>query len=301
MAVSSSSVVSRSVKLMGLGLATILSLAACQKSETGSNQTASRPNQNQTTLRIATEGAYKPFNYTKADGSLAGFDVDIANALCADMKVNCQVVAQDWDGIIPALNAKKYDMIISAMSVTPERQLQVDFTEPYFVNSLIFLAKKDSNFNPDMTGQIEQHTIAAQRSTISSQWLEKTHPNAQSKLYDTLDNAFMDLSAGRVDAMVSDKAPALAWLNSDIGKSFVQKGSEIDIHDKLAIAVRRGDPLRERVNTALSHIRSNGTYDKIMTQHFGKATTSNATVVDSTPNSTATAQQTVGAASVAKP
>lgn len=245
-------------------------LTGCQKpAENSATQASGNSESASQTLRIATEGAYKPFNYTNPDGTAGGFDVDIANALCADMKVKCEIMKQDWDGIIPALNSKKYDVIVSAMSVTPERQGQVDFTEPYFTNSLVFLAKKDSTFNPDEAGQIEKTSIAAQRSTISSQWLEQTYPKAQAKLYDTLDNAFIDLSAGRTGAMVSDKAPAYAWLKSDAGKGFEVKGKEIDINDKLAIAVRKGDPLLAKVNTALANIKANGTYEKIVQQHFG--------------------------------
>lgn len=264
-------------------------LTGCQKSaDDSANNNKGETSTN--VLRIATEGAYKPFNFTNADGSLGGFDVDIANALCEDMKVKCQISAQDWDGIIPALNAKKYDVIVSAMSVTPERQAQVDFTEPYFTNSLVFLAKKDKAFNPDEVAQINQNSIAAQRSTISSQWLEKTHPQAKAKLYDTLDNAFLDLSAGRADAMVSDKAPAYAWLKSNAGQGFEVKGSEIDINDKLAIAVRKNDPLLTKVNTALSNIRANGTYDKIVQQHFGNVATSTANDVKSTTTTTESAK-----------
>lgn len=264
-------------------------LTGCQKSaDDSANNNKGETSTN--VLRIATEGAYKPFNFTNADGSLGGFDVDIANALCEDMKVKCQISAQDWDGIIPALNAKKYDVIVSAMSVTPERQAQVDFTEPYFTNSLVFLAKKDKAFNPDEVAQINQNSIAAQRSTISSQWLEKTHPQAKAKLYDTLDNAFLDLSAGRADAMVSDKAPAYAWLKSNAGQGFEVKGSEIDINDKLAIAVRKNDPLLTKVNIALSNIRANGTYDKIVQQHFGNVATSTANDVKSTTTTTESAK-----------
>lgn len=264
-------------------------LTGCQKSaDDSANNNKGETSTN--VLRIATEGAYKPFNFTNADGSLGGFDVDIANALCEDMKVKCQISAQDWDGIIPALNAKKYDVIVSAMSVTPERQAQVDFTEPYFTNSLVFLAKKDKAFNPDEVAQINQNSIAAQRSTISSQWLEKTHPQAKAKLYDTLDNAFLDLSAGRADAMVSDKAPAYAWLKSNAGQGFEVKGSEIDINDKLAIAVRKNDQLLTKVNIALSNIRANGTYDKIVQQHFGNVATSTANDVKSTTTTTESAK-----------
>ena len=112
-------------------------------------------------LRIGTEGAYAPFNYTNADGTLGGFDVEIANALCADMQVTCEIIAQDWDGIIPGLKAGKYDAIVAAMSVTPERSQQVSFTDPYFSNALVFLAKKDSSFDPSNNSDIDSHSIAA--------------------------------------------------------------------------------------------------------------------------------------------
>lgn len=218
-------------------------------------------------LRIATEGAYAPFNYTNADGSLAGFDVDIANALCADMQVTCEIVAQDWDGIIPGLKAGKYDAIVAAMSVTPERSEQVDFTEPYFSNSLVFLAKTDSDFDPSKAEDINSHTIAAQRSTISSQWLETAYPQVDIKLYDTLNNAFLDLASGRVDAMISDKLPAVAWLSSDAASGYVIKGDAIDIDDHIAIAVRKDDALKDKFNTALEHIKADGSYDKIASKY----------------------------------
>lgn len=224
-------------------------------------------------LRIATEGAYAPFNFTKADGSLGGFDIDIANALCDEMQVTCQIDAQDWDGIIPALKTKKYDAIVSAMSITPDRQQQVDFSEPYFSNSLVFLAKKDSSFNPDNANDIANTDIAAQRSTISSQWLETTYPNASSRLYNTLNDAFIDLGNERVGAMVSDKLPALDWLASPNAKNFEIKGDEIDINDQMAIAVRQGDELKDKFNDALAAIRANGKYDDIVAKNFPQLTT----------------------------
>jgi hypothetical protein len=83
------------------------------------------------TVKIATEGAYEPWNFTGAGGKLEGFEIDLANDLCARMKVKCEIVAQDWDGIIPALTAKKYDAIMAGMSITDERKKTIDFAGPY--------------------------------------------------------------------------------------------------------------------------------------------------------------------------
>ena len=255
-----------------VALAALLTLAGCSNGQNDANDNNS-PDAAETAatgevLRIGTEGAYAPFNYTNADGTLGGFDVDIANAICADMKVTCEITAQDWDGIIPGLKAGKYDAIVAAMSVTPEREQQVSFTEPYFSNTLVFLAKKDSSFDPNNSDDINAHSIAAQRSTISSQWLEKVYPNADMKLYDTLSNAFLDLGSNRVDAMVSDKLPALEWLGSTSGSQYALKGQEIDINDNFAIAVRPGDALQAKINKSLVNIKADGTYDKINQKYF---------------------------------
>ena len=262
-----------------LAVAALLALAGCSNSQNEVNDTVSSDtNENAkkevattegSVLRIGTEGAYAPFNYTNADGTLGGFDIEIANAICADMQVTCEIMAQDWDGIIPGLKAGKYDAIVAAMSVTPERAKQVAFTDAYFSNALVFLAKKDSTFDPSNISDINAHSIAAQRSTISSQWLEKAYPEADMKLYDTLSNAFLDLGAGRVDAMISDKLPAIEWLGSPSGSDYVLKGDEIDINDNFAIAVRPNDePLQAKINQSLANIKSDGTYDKINQKYF---------------------------------
>ena len=268
-----------------LGMVSVFMLAGCSNSQDSADDSNSEATEataadTKEVLRIGTEGAYAPFNYTNADGTLGGFDVDIANAICDDMKVTCEIVAQDWDGIIPGLKAGKYDAIVAAMSVTPEREQQVSFTDPYFSNALVFLAKKDSSFNPSNSDDINAHSIAAQRSTISSQWLEDTYPKANMKLYDTLSNAFLDLGSGRVDAMISDKLPAIEWLSSPSGSNYVLKGEEIDINDNFAIAVRPGDPLQAKFNESLSNLKANGTYDKINQKYFtvSAASTSAATV-----------------------
>lgn len=217
-------------------------------------------------IRIATEGAYPPFNEKDAAGNLVGFDVDIAKALCAEMKADCSIVAQDWDGIIPGLVANKYDAIVASMSITPERAKSVDFTDRYYSNYLRVMAKKGSDISS--TDDLAGKSVGAERSTIASQWAED-HLGRTSdiKLYDTQTAAYSDLEAGRIDAMVSDIYPAYDWLKDHKDYEFV--GKKIDINDKIAIAVRKGDDkLRKAFNDAIKTIRDNGTYAKINAKYF---------------------------------
>lgn len=260
----------------------MLALVGCSNNQDSANVETAQTSESETAngldgdiLRIGTEGAYAPFNYTNADGTLGGFDVELAEAICADMQVTCEITAQDWDGIIPGLKAGKYDAIVAAMSVTPERAQQVSFTDPYFSNNLVFLAKQDSDFDPNSNDDINTYSIAAQRSTISSQWLEDLYPQANMKLYDTLSNAFLDLGSNRVEVMISDKLPALEWLNSPTGSGYALKGDEIDINDNFAIAVRPGDELQTQINQSLATLKANGTYDKLNQKYFSVSANNN--------------------------
>ena len=101
-------------------------------------------------IRLASEGAFPPFNIIAADGSLQGFDIDIGNALCEEMKAKCTWVKQDWDGMIPALVSRKFDAILASMSITEERKAKVDFTQKYYASPLALIAKKGSPLQPDL-------------------------------------------------------------------------------------------------------------------------------------------------------
>lgn len=216
-------------------------------------------------LRIATEGAYPPFNTVTADGELSGFDVDIAKALCEEMDRECEIVAQDWDGIIPGLVNDKYDAIVASMSITEERKQTVDFTDPYYSNYLVILAEKDSGLTPE---NLEGKSVGAQRATVAGQWAEDNlGRRATIKLYDTQTAAYSDLEAGRLDAIVSDAWPALDWVESK--PDFEISGERIDIDDKIGIAVRKGEEeLKEAFNEAIAAIRENGTYAEINARYF---------------------------------
>nr|WP_290698180.1 ABC transporter substrate-binding protein [Amphritea sp.] len=219
-------------------------------------------------IRIATEGAYAPFNMVDSSGELIGFDVEIAKALCVQMKADCEIVAQDWDGIIPGLRARKYDAIIASMSITEERMRVVDFSEKYYSNVLAFVTADGSNVVVTKEG-LKGKTVGAQRATIAGQYLEDNLGDVVDvKLYDTQDNAYLDLTSGRLDALLSDKFPAYDWLRTDGGKGFAFNGEDIDINDEIGIAVRKDDALKDKFSTAIKAIVADGTYAKINEKYF---------------------------------
>ncbi|MGA3678809.1 ABC transporter substrate-binding protein [Pseudomonas graminis] len=224
------------------------------------------------TLKMGIEGAYPPFNNKDASGQVVGFDVEIGNALCAKMKVTCETVTSDWDGIIPALNAQKFDFLISSMSITEERMQAVDFTIPYYSNKLQFVAPKTTNLSGDLAAikeALKGKTIGAQRATLSGTWLEDNWgDDVTVKLYDSQENAFLDLASGRLDALLGDKYASYEWLKGKEGQSFEFKGDALPVDDKIGIAVRKDDPLRDKLNEALKEIIADGTYKKINDKYF---------------------------------
>lgn len=245
-------------------MAGMVALAGCSSSD-DSTQAAEAEAK---TIRIATEGAYPPFNYTNNDGSLGGFDVDVANALCAEMKADCEIVSQDWDGLIPGLLANKYDAIIAGMSITPERSQTVDFTDPYFSNTMVWLAKKDGSFSPD---DITNKDLGSQRSTTLGEYLLTNFDGKEGNsvnLYDTYENAYLDLKSGRVDAVLAEKVSAADWLPENPDYAVI--GGELDNDDHLGIALRKEDPLKADFNAAIEAIRDNGELAKIEEANFGK-------------------------------
>ena len=218
--------------------------------------------------KVGIEGAYPPFNNKNASGQVVGFDYDIAMALCAKMKAECEVVTSDWDGIIPALNAKKYDFIVSSLSITDERKQAVDFTDPYYSNKQQFVAKKGVDFKTDIES-LKSKKLGTQRSTQAATWLEDNVGDDIS-LYDTQENAYLDLSSGRVDALLADKYAIFGWLKDDpAGKDYEFKGDPINEDDKVGIALRKGESdLRSKLNLALKEIKEDGTYKKINDKYF---------------------------------
>jgi len=224
-------------------------------------------------LRIGTEGAYPPFNNLTADGKLVGFDVDIAKALCAEMKVECTFVTQDWDGIIPALQAGKFDAIIASMSITDERRKKVDFTDKYYNTPPAIAVPNDSKLTEISAKALAGMAIGAQGSTTHSNYAESAYTDSDVRLYPTADEYKLDISNGRLDAVVDDVTVLQEWLESDDGGCCKLLGTikpVPSIHGLGAgIAVRKGEAdLIAKFNAAILAIRANGIYKKINDKYF---------------------------------
>ncbi|PSJ63920.1 ABC transporter substrate-binding protein [Pseudaminobacter soli (ex Li et al. 2025)] len=225
------------------------------------------------TLKIGTEGAYPPFNNLTSDGKLEGFDIDIAKALCDEMKVKCEFVTQDWDGIIPALQAGKFDAIVASMSITPERMKKVDFTNKYYNTPPAIAAPKDTDIKGVTKEDLAGKTIGVQGSTTHFNYSEQTYTDSTIKPYPTAQEYQLDLANGRLDAVNDDIVVVQQWLDSPEGACCKLVGlikPVEEIHGKGAgIAVRKGDDeLREKLNAAITAIRENGKYKEINDKYF---------------------------------
>ncbi|WP_321341648.1 ABC transporter substrate-binding protein [Breoghania sp.] len=228
---------------------------------------------NAETVRIGTEGAYPPFNYLTPDNELAGFDIEISNALCEEMKVECEFVTQDWEGMIPALLANKYDAIIASMSITDERKKQVDFSNKYYGTLPVIVVPKDSKLTGVTPADLAGATIGAQASTTHSNFAEGTFTDSDVKLYPTAEEYKLDIINGRLDAVIDNRIVMTDWLNSDAGSCCKILGSlksdPAFYGEGIGIAIRKGDDeLREKFNKAIIAIRENGTYKKINDKYF---------------------------------
>lgn len=223
------------------------------------------------TIRWGTEAGYKPFMFKDSDGKLVGFDYEIGEAICAELKATCTWVEQDWDGIIPGLMAKKYDAILASMTDTPDRRRAVDFTEKYYSVPVRFVGREDAGFETvnDLAGK----TVGVQRGTTQATFLREKHPDVVVKDYPTTEEVWLDLAAGRVDATIATTLVITdGFLNTDAGKGFAMFGpdySDPDYFGVTAIAIRKGDDtLREAINGAIKDLRASGKYQEINAKFF---------------------------------
>ncbi|MBL8512179.1 MAG: ABC transporter substrate-binding protein [Betaproteobacteria bacterium] len=224
-------------------------------------------------IRIGVEGAYPPFSQIGTDGKLQGFDIDIANALCAELKAQCTLVQQDFDGMIPGLLSRKIDAVIASMTITEERKRSVDFSDKYYQTPARMVAKAGSNLVVTPEG-LKGKRIGVQRTTIHDRFATAEFKQSEIVRYTKQDDVFLDLASGRLDgALVDSIAAAVGFLKTPAGKGFAFVGPVYDDPKYFGIgagiAVRKADTdLRNRLSAAITAIRANGVYKKIQDKYF---------------------------------
>lgn len=224
-------------------------------------------------LKVGIEGAYPPFSSVGPDGQLKGFDVDIALAVCAQMKAQCKLVQQDFDGMIPSLNAKKLDLLVASMSITPERLKVVDFSDKYYNTPNRIIAKTGAPFD-GTAGSFKGKRVGVQRSTINDRYATAKFTGATIVRYAKQDDVYLDLASGRVDATLVDAvAGDVGFLQTPAGKGYGFVGPDYgdpEFFGKgVGIALRKGEgDLKGRLNAAIAAIRANGVYKTIQDKYF---------------------------------
>ncbi|MDH3666739.1 MAG: lysine/arginine/ornithine ABC transporter substrate-binding protein [Paracoccaceae bacterium] len=224
-------------------------------------------------LNICVEGAYPPFSEINASGDVVGFDIDITNALCAEMGNSCKLVQSEWDGIIPALLEGKCDAIIASMSITEERKQRIDFSGKYYNSPGRFVAKQGHGLTDSPEG-LAGKVIGLQRGTIFQDYMDGEMADVELKLYGTQDEVYLDLVAGRIDAAFADSiAISDGFLKTDQGKDFEFFGRDYSEEKYFGvgagIGVRKGEEdLRDAFTAAIKTIRENGTYKSINDKYF---------------------------------
>lgn len=227
----------------------------------------------QDVIRFATEAAYPPFNERAADGSIVGWEIDLGMAMCERIERQCEFVAQDWDGMIPGLLAGRFDGIFASMSITEERRNVIDFTKKYYQSPARFVAVEGTEIDRSAAdlGGIRLGTIGG----VTECFIRAHYPDAQMSTYRSAEDMYLDLQAGRLDAILSESVQAdfgLIRQNPDAGYAFIgDPAIDADCFGEgIGIGVRKDDvELRGLLNEAIAEVRADGTYDKLVEQYFG--------------------------------
>jgi polar amino acid transport system substrate-binding protein len=218
---------------------------------------------------------YPPFSSKDASGKWVGFEIDLMDAVCAEMKAKCQLVETAWDGIIPALQEKKIDVIWSSMSITAERKQKIDFTDKYYQTPAVIIGPKSEEVKVDFSNpdSLKGKIIGVQISTIHANFVQKYFGSAATiKTYDTQDNCNADLVAGRIDYAIADSIALDAFIKSDQGKDMEVKvtvpNDPIFGHG-VGGGLRKDDTaLKAKLNAALAGVHKSGKYDEITKKYF---------------------------------
>ncbi len=233
---------------------------------------ATMPLQAQTPLRIAVDVPYPPFAFIDGKGNLTGFDVDIAKALCAEIKRECEIKIVSFDQIIPEIVAGNIDIGLAGMGRTPEREKLVDFTDRYFRSHSIFIEKPGTVPSPTRNG-LTGRRVGTQSGTAQEIYLNEEYKDIITiLLYPTFEDLLQALKDEKIDTALVDGLPAYTYLKSEEGADYETLGDPIESDVLVAassIVVSKTLPeITQQLNSAIQALRNNGTYGKINRKYF---------------------------------
>ncbi|GLU33656.1 ABC transporter substrate-binding protein [Trinickia caryophylli] len=228
-----------------------------------------------TTIRIGVDPTYPPFESVAKDGSLVGFDIDLGNALCAKLNAKCEWVQTSFDGLIPGLKARKFDVILSSMAATAKRREQIDFSDRLYRNQTKLIVRRDSGLKPE-SASLAGRKVAVEQGTVQETYARtKWAPaNVQVVSYQNYDQAYADLANGRVDGVLMDAVQGkIGFLETPRGQPFSFTGDAlydpVIMGDGDAAGVRKSDrDLLTALNGAIAQILRDGTYKRIERKYF---------------------------------
>ncbi|HEX7912408.1 MAG TPA: ABC transporter substrate-binding protein [Paraburkholderia sp.] len=227
------------------------------------------------TIRFGVDASYPPFESKGTDGKLTGFDIDLGNQICARLKAKCVWVENDFDGMIPALKAKKFDGVLSSMSMTPQRAEQINFSAKLFNTPTRLIAKKGSTLLPTPES-LAGKTIGVEQGTIQETYAKTYWEPKGAKVvpYQNQDQVYTDLLSGRLDGALQDAVQAdIGFLNTPRGAGFQFAGKDIVdakiLGNGAGIGLRKDDvDLKEKIDKAIADIIKDGTYKAIEKKYF---------------------------------
>jgi polar amino acid transport system substrate-binding protein len=243
-------------------------LAGCgEKTETKTEEKIAVTTIQEGKLLMGSDTTYPPFETIGDDGAPVGFDVDVATEIASRLGLELEVVSVKWEGIIPGLKTGSYDIVMSAMTITPERKMEIDFSDPY-IDSNQSIAVKKGNTEIKSEADLAGKVVGVQVDTTGQFTAEKIAGIKEIRKFDTILLAFEDLELGRVDAIMNDY-PVNAYLSRTRGKAEVVATIKTD--EQYGIGIKKGnDQLREAVNQVLADMKADGAYDEIYKKWFGE-------------------------------
>ncbi len=224
-------------------------------------------------IRIGTEGTYEPFTFMDASGQLQGFEIDLMKALCVKMEAECEFVTMEFDGIVPALIEGKIDAISTSMTITEKRKEIVDFSDKYYTPRRQFVSCLGETIADTSPEALKGRVIGSQTGTAASDFLAEVYPSSELKLYKSMDDAYPDLIAGRIDLIMASVPKAYTFLNSDAGKPCRNAGesfyNEKFFGQGVGVALRKEDgDLKAKFDQAIKDVLADGTHDAITKNYF---------------------------------